>query len=817
MPTETAALAEAEPRAQWTRALGSLGREIHVAVRGLARRPAFTAIAILSLGFGIGASTTVFSVIEAIDLRSLPFRDADRLVWLAEVTPPNFEMCSRCDFLSSPPTVRDWAARSTTIEAVNAVATGDFAWAHDDVRETLPSAAVSPGFFRLLGVQPVAGRDFVAADTATGAGQVALLSYAFWQSRFGASRQILGQSIATARGGRVTIIGILPKDFQFGAEAAIWTPLRLAEGSATDRLLTVVGRLKAGRSLRAADAELKTLSSQLQLSDPRSYHDWSAAVVPLRRRLTMPLGGARFTLFVITLLVLLIAVLNVGGVFVSRTLARQQEFAIRRALGADGLTLKRQFFAESLCVSLGGGAFGILVATLGIGFAPLWFSTDAAGLAVRLDAHVLEFVLCISILIAVAIAVAAEARIRSIDVGSTLRTATPELGQSASRLSELAVGLQIALALTVLAGASLLSQDYLELRYADLGFAPEHLYQEYLSGAAGQSQDPAAFGAMAAAVRSRLEALPGVLSVTLEHRSAMHPAIVRPLGRTTPTRLLPAVKAVDPNYFSTFGTPLLAGRAFGPADNAGAPLVAIVNRSAADALWPGLNPLGRRIAVGDSSTGLESVTVIGVAEDAERGELAQRHWPMVYRPLQQSKLYHANASLYLRLRSDSRVLPTAEQVVRNVTGRPAAPFQSMTATLDNELTARRMSAVALELFAIFGLLLAAVGVYGSVAFVAARRTREVGIRLALGGQRWRVVYVIIERATQLCVAGVLAGVCGALVLEKFLQSTVLATTAATPLVLGGAAGVLIAAVFAGMLVPAIRATRVDITAALRDA
>jgi putative ABC transport system permease protein len=308
-----------------------------------------------------------------------------------------------------------------------------------------------------------------------------------------------------------------------------------------------------------------------------------------------------------------------------------------------------------------------------------------------------------------------------------------------------------------------------------------------------------------------------VESASLEHQTAMHPQIVRPLsGSTAVLPNTPVVKAVTPGYFATFGTPVLVGRPFGDGDRAGAPLVAIVNKAAADAFWPGVNPLGREILLGDSASAGEVLTVVGVAANLERGELVERHWPAVYRPLGQARIYAPTAALYLRVaHDDPATLSAAESVIRRTLGRRAVPFASDEESLDTRLFDHRWNAIALDVFAGFGLLLAAMGIYGMVAYAATQRTREIGVRIALGAKRGDIITLLAGRGARIAVVGVIAGSVGAYGATRVLRSFVMATSVTNPLVLAGSAVLMLGVAVAATLIPAYRATRIDATIALR--
>ncbi len=802
--------AKERARASWrTRWIEHWSQDVRYALRTLKRNPGFTTVALLSLGAGIGATTTVFSVIDAVDFRPLPFRDAGRLVWLTELTPHGHEICSRCPFYSAPLTALDWAAQSRSVDAIAALAHGDMTWVHDDVAEPLADVRATPNFFPLLGVRPARGRGFVDGDALPGAEPVALISYSFWRTRLGEDSGVVGTRLGAAR-----IVGVLPQDFHFHYDAAVWTPMRL-DGTAprTSRSLRIIGRLRPGESVDAARIELETIAARLAFWYPDAYRGWTATARPLRDLFTMGAGKGRFVLFAFTTLVLLIAVCNVAGLLLARAVARGPEFALRSALGASRRRLVGQMLVEGGCIGLGGGALGVVLAVWAVRIAPRWLSTTGTGLAISIDRRMLAFAAVVSIVAGASAAIVPAFRLARADLGGRLRT----VAGSAAHASNGLITLQIAMALVLLTAAGFLGRDFLELRYLDLGYDPSHLYSTYVFGPAGRS-DPQAWRMVAQDARARVAAIPGVVATSLEYASALHPSIVRPEENTVPrSSSTPVVKAVDAEYFRTFGTRLIAGRTFTAADRPGGALVAMVNKAAADAFWPGQNPIGRRVYVGDTPADGELLTVIGVAGNAERGELIERHWPMVYRPFAQAPVYHSAAALYVRIEPGKRgVIGAAQAAIREATGRPSNPFASAADHLRERLFSQQVNAIALELFAGFGLLLAAMGIYGSVAYGVTRRTREIGIRLALGAGHAGVVALVARRAMLLAAGGVAIGLVGALALTRVFRSLMVSTSATSPWIFAGASLVMIATSLVAALVPARRAARVDSVVALRS-
>ncbi|HXD49634.1 MAG TPA: ADOP family duplicated permease [Gemmatimonadaceae bacterium] len=808
-------------RAAWgTEWIDRLSQDVRYAVRGMGRQPMFSAVAVLSLAFGIGATTTVYSVIDALDFRPLPFHDPDRLVWLGEVTPRGYDMCSRCAWWTASPTLLDWKAQSESFAGVAAAEYGEFAWQHDDVSEPLSAQSVTPGFFELLGSRTILGRGFAASDAAPGAEPAIVVSYEFWQKRLHGDPQVVGRRLAAPPGQPgATIIGVLPHAFRFEGETPVWLPLSLDAGAhRTTRPLRVIARLRPAASVESADAELKTISNRLAAAFPADYRGWGAQVQPLRSLLTTGTGHARFILFAITTLVLIIAVLNVAGLLIARGVAREHELAMRSALGAGRGRLFAQLLVEGSCVGLIGGALGVSIAAWAIRLIPAWLAISGTGIAVHMDARILAFALVVSIAAGLGTAIAPARRAAATNAGGSALISGRQRPWQAGRAPRWLVTLQIALALIVSCVASLLSRDFMEMRYLDIGYDPVGLYSTSVLGDGQRPRDPIAWLATAEAARQRVAATPGVAAASLEYENAMHPSIVRPeRGTEAEASQTPFVKAVDVDYFTTFGMTFVAGRGFGPEDSRGAPLVAVVNRAAAGAFWPHQNAVGRQVFLGDSGSAGELLTVVGVTRDVERGDLSRRHWAIVYRPMAQARFYHAVSALYVRVAGDSpSSLSAAERAIRETTGRRTAPFASDEETLDGSVGGRRLNAILLDCFAAFGLFLAALGIYGGVGYGATRRTRELGIRMALGARRMSVVGLVARDAFIQSAVGVALGCIGAYWAMGVVRASGLLATPMPVWLLLAAASVVMVVASAATLLPAVRGTRVDIMRSLRN-
>jgi predicted permease len=799
-------------RASWRTAwLDRLGQDTRYSLRVLRHNPGFTVVALLSLGLGIGATTTVFSVIDAVDFRALPFEGSDRLVWLAELAPADADFCPNCPFFVASATAANWKSQLRSVNELAGASPGSFSWRHDDAVEYVPALEATPNFLPLLGAKPILGRGFVEADALPGAEPVAIVTNSFWQARLAGTTDL-----ATARIGSgeqsVRVVGVLPGGFHFRGDASIWRPTRLdPNGSRTNRRLALVGRLREGASVASAAAEVETIESRLAAAYSKPYDGWGATVKPLREFFTTFAGKGRFAVFAFTTLVLCIAVFNVAGLLLARAVSRRDEFALRSALGASRGRLVGQMLIEGCCIGLGGGGIGVALAAAAVRVAPRWLSAADTGLVVGIDGRMLLFAAALSLVVGLAASLAPALRVARTDLGGRLRSTSRVTGRASTAL----VVMQIAMALVLLTAAGLLGRDFLELRYLDIGYDPDNLYSTSIPSI--ESADLRAWAAVAEQMRVRVAAIPGVVAASLEHRSAIHPAIVKAADVVAPRPLAvtPVVSAVDDDYFQVLGGRLLGGRNFSAVDAPGAPLTAIVNKSAASALWPGQFAVGHKLYIADSAADAELLTVIGVVDDMERGELSERHWPMVYRPFRQARIYHRGGSLQLRFaRGAGGAIRAAQTAIHETTGQPARPFESASDRLRERLFPQRVNAIALQIFSLFGLLLAAMGIYGTVSYAVTSRTREIGIRLALGARRHSVIALMARGGLVLAGSGVAIGITGSLALVRVLRSMMEGTTP-SPWVYAVAAVVMITAAFFATLWPASRAASIDAVASLR--
>ncbi|HSD31394.1 MAG TPA: ABC transporter permease [Gemmatimonadales bacterium] len=813
------ALAE-EVRALWSlRWLDDLMQDVRYAARSLRRTPLFTAVAVLTLALGVGANTAVFSVVNGVLLRPLPFREPGRLLLLSyqDRVAPNWAVPGLLD--RHYEVVRRGTRSFESIATFNggqATLTG----AGDPTRLTV--ARVGPGFFTVLGSQPAEGRLFGPADGEGGGAQVAILSDGLWRTRFAADRSILGRTISLDGIAHV-VVGVMPATFSFPTGAALWIPadLRISPNLATMR--PVMGRLRPGVSPAQAQAELESLSRSFELSPDEQRDQMAASVLPLNTLLIRNIERSLLILAGAVAFVLLIACANVANLLLMRGATRAQEVAVRTALGAGRPRLVRQLLTESLVLFLTGAAAGVPVALAGtralLALAPP--GTFPRLHEIRLDVGVLLFTfgvaLVTGLVFGLAPALLATRRAAPLPPGHGARTTPGRL-----TLRSTLVVAEIALALVLLTGAGLMIRSFQRLRAIDLGFQPVHVMSMTVDLPDTRYPSPDLMRAFHARVVESLARLP---------RTAAAGAVNwRPLGDAQiegtfsvegqpPPHYNVSKPAVSPDYFRAIGIRVVHGRSFTAQEDARAPGVAIVSRSVAARHWPGADPLGKRISMQDHPAPTDWLTVVGVVEDVRQERLTQDPMPAIYRPVDQVSHRFFLGHMTFIARTDA---PAGEyaRAMRNVLreidpdlpAQALAPFQELVAQhrAEPQFQTRILAA-----FSLLALALAAVGIYGLLAYSVVERTREIGIRMALGAPVGRVLRQVLLRTLLLAGAGVAVGAGGALATTRVMTKLLFDTSPTDPATFAAVATLLIAVGVAAGLIPARRASRVDPVQALR--
>ena len=802
--------------------MNTLLQDLRYGLRMLARNPGFTAVAVMTLALGIGVNTAVFTLVNGILLRPMPFPEPDRL-FLVSFTPRHspFEMgpaLSDADYLAFRAQDRLFDGVAT-FQASGANLTG----AGDAVR--VPSASVTPGFFSVLRAAPALGRSFLPEEDQAGRDRVVVLSDPLWRNRFGADPHVLGKSIKLD-GVDHTVIGVMPAGFNFPYDAEVWTPLAVLPPTHNSFSRPVVGRLKPGASRQQAQAELETFARHFPGASVEEQSDWQAQILPLKELLV---GKVRRSLLIFAGavgLVLLIACANFANLLLTRSAGREREMAVRAALGAGRWRLIRQMLAEGLLVSLAGGAAGIVLALWAV---PALIALAPAGRVprlemIRMDGWVLGFTLGVSLLTGIVASLAPVLRGGSRDVRDTLsRGGRTETGRNEGVRGALVIS-EIALALTLLTGAGLMLKSFLRLSAVAPGFRPENVMTMTVDLPDSIYRTPEQLKGFHDRMISKLSSLPGLTAAGAVNWMPLSGALIKgdfqlEGGRSFPEGFMVDKLCVSPGYFRVLGIHLLAGRDFTSRDDAGAPGVVIVSQSVARRIWPGEDPVGKRLSMEDHPTPGDWLTIVGVVDDVKQEGLARQSNPATYRPYAQTTVpfFLNHMTFAVRTASDPlRVASELRAALREVDRNQ--PAQSM-ATLQELMLATtaepRFQTKLLLVFASLALTLAVVGIYGVLAYTVAQRTHEFGVRVALGAGAQDVLRLVLRRTLLLLGAGLALGMAGALAATRVLANLLFDVKPTDPATFAAVALVVSCAAVAAGLIPARRATKVDPMVALR--
>ncbi len=812
--------------------MGTLLQDVRYGLRNLVRNPGFALVAMLTLALGIGANTTIFSVMNNTLLRPLPFPGADRLVLLWETYgkgPDNWNIVSAPRFWDFERLSRSFASMAIFDSAGRGYNLG--ANGNRQEAEQVSGLRVSAGFFSVLGVKPFLGRTFVPEEETLGRDREVVLSYGLWKTRYGGDASLVGRTIRVD-GANFTVIGVMPRDFawQFwSAPRQLWVPVGYTKTDfgREDNSFISIARLKPGVTVAQARAEMEAIGSNLARQYPKEDADMGATVSPLGE---FGLEGARATM--LTLLgavafVLLIACVNVANLLLARGAVRQKEFAIRRALGAAGSRIARQLLTESVLLALAGGAAGILLASVGTRTLFYVFKLDSLYLPLRpvdsipMDGRVFAFALAISCLTGIIFGVAPALSALRTGINEPLK----EGGRSAStgggnRLRHVLVASEVALAVVVLSGAGLLIKSMTRLLGVDPGLNAKNVL---VAGMSVPQEEiyvgPPGLPRFCQDLDEHVGAIPGVVSVG----AVGHLPFAGNAGRSfqiegqppAPPGKLPGASysVACPNYFRTMGIPVLKGREFTPLDTVSAPGAIVINETMARTYWPKQDPVGSAIRLGGSDG--PRLTVVGVVGDVHFLGLDAPMRGQFFRPYMQAGWPVMN--VVVRTNHSPRAFAAAvkKAIADVLPDWPVAGFETMEEVVHDSTGSRRFPMLLLSVFSIVALLLAAVGIVGVVGHSVAQRTHEIGLRMALGAGNLDVLRLVVSGNMLWVLAGLVAGVAGSAGLTRLLSGMLYGVRPLDPMVLGGVSALLGAVALVASYLPARRALRIDPMVALR--
>ena len=794
--------------------------DIKYALRSMARSPGVTAVALLTLALGIGANTAVFSVLDAVLLRPLPYRDPARLVSIRAQIP---SMNIYGAFVEYNTFGEWWKPQSKAFESLIAFTPASATLSSASEPERILTARVNAGFLAMAGVAPEIGRDFLPAEDRPGAPDVAILSHKLWERRFGADRAAVGRAIVLERKS-YTIVGVLPAAFDlFGSDFEAYLPIAASTARAPGMpSVGVFARLRPGASVAAAQAEIDGICTRWKQQYPYP-RDWGAAVWRVRDWNVREVRSSVWILAVAVGLVLLIACANVANLLLARAGARQREMAIRGTLGAGTGRIVRQLLTESALLGAVACALGLAAAWAGAralaAASTTWLPYQKD---ISVDARVLGFTLAAALATVLLFGLAPSlACARSNLVENLKEGGRAGEGLRGARFRNLLVVVEVALALLLAIGATLTARSLVRLQAVNPGFEPEGVLKANLTLPSDTYKDPPQRINFYRSLAEALRTIPGAAGAgvvsSLPFSFSKSGSDIQVEGappRRPGEQLIAFIRAADPGYFPAVSARLVRGRLFDARDPAGVP-VAIINEAMARRGWGGQDPVGRRFTVGRGGTPL---TVCGVIADVRQTSLADDPDMEVYMPYPEMP----NPAMSLVVHSSGgqdprRLLPAVRAALKSLDkDLPLSNVGTLAEDVAHSMRARRFSVALLGGFAAIALLLAAVGIYGVVSYSVARRTHEIGVRMALGAARGRIAASIVGQAASLGLIGVAAGVAGALALTRLLRSMLFGVSATDPLVFAGASLFLLAVAALAGYVPARRAAGVDPSEALRE-
>jgi putative ABC transport system permease protein len=794
--------------------MNTLWQDLRYGARMLMKNPGFTLIAVLTLALGIGANTAIFTVVNAVLLQPLPYQEPERLISFRS----NESVLDLTD-------IKAWSQSFAELGG-NTQQPLDYIGSGEPLQWT--AGLVTGGFFRTLGAQPLMGRVIIEEDDRRGGPFVVVLGYALWQRQFGGDPGIVGKTI-TLSGNNYTVVGIMPADFKAPrGETEAWAPVHVVNPLAAAyrgvHFLQTYGRLKPGITIAQAQSEMGAIDRRLAEAFPAENRRRQTVLIPLHNRIVGQVKPALLVLFGAVGLVLLIACVNFVNLLLARAAARRQELVVRVALGAGRLRLTRQLLTESILIAILGGAVGVALAIWGV---DLLIALKPANLprleSINVDGRSLLFTLAVSVLTGLVFGLAPAWQATRVNVSDALKEGgRGEAGTAKHRLHSTLVVIEMALALTLLAGAGLLINSFWRLRDVQPGFNLDNLLTMRIELPEARYREIPAQTQYRRALLEEVNSLPGaraalVSELPMSGDELMHDFLVE--GQQLSAGEEPDVqtRSVEGDYFRVMQIPLLLGRDFTPQDNENAPHVGIINQNLANLSFKGENPLGKRVRWARDEP-VTWITIIGVAGDIKHFGLDEPEEPALYTPYAQSgRAWKRWMNLVVRGESDYATLvgEVKSRIWRIDKRIPVTRMRTMVEVMGESIEARRFNMLLLGAFAAVAMLLAAVGIYGVISYAVAQRTREIGVRIALGARPRDVIRMVVGRGMWLTSIGAVAGLALSLALTRFMSSLLFGVGAKDPLTFASVSLLLTGIALLACYIPARRAAKVDPMVALR--
>ncbi len=798
--------------------------DIRYASRNLIKRPAFTLIAAITLALGIGANTAIFSSFYALLLKPLPFPELHRVVAVWDSYPSRGVKRNEVAMAN----YLDWRAQNQSFEQLALYRWWSANLTGIDPPERIQGFQVTANFLETLGVKPIMGRNFTAEENQPGKEAVTIITYALWQRRFGGDPDILGKTI-TLSGVACTVVGVMPEKFAYPANAEVYNPIAIAPQLASSRQFNsyyVVGRLKPGASVQSAQADIDSITTRLEQQYPETNTGVRASVFPIvadtvrKYELGIWMGMAAVAF------VLLIACANVANLMLARASGRQKEIALRAALGASRWRIIRQLLTESSIVALFGGALGVLVAVWGIDALRAANPGDAAKFApgwnqLGINFTVLVFTIALSLLSGLLFGLAPALQVSKPNLNEALKDGSRQTSGRSHRLRSSLVILEFALSLVLLVGAGLFFRSFIAVFKTDPGFNPDNVLTMNLILSATKYREESQSAAFYADLVQRVKAEPGVQSAAavnylpLGGSNSSDAYLIEGEAEPAPGKEnIGRYRVCTPDYFTTMQIPLLRGRGFTEQDKAGAPPVVIVNETLARKHWPGQAAMGKRIRFHAPLDRAPWMEVVGVIKDVKH-ELTLEVTPEYYLPHAQD-VWRSMVVVARTAVDPSSLAGSIRQDVWSIDkDQPVFDVRTMQEVRSMSVALQQFNSMMIGIFAAVALLLAAIGIYGVMAFAVTQRTREIGIRMALGARKTDVLKLVVANGMRLAVIGLAIGLVASWALTRFISTLLFGVEPTDPLTFSVVSVCLLAAAFLACYLPARRATKVDPLEALR--